>query len=205
VHVWKADLEKVSDELSEYLSEEEWLRARRITGERTRMRWRRSRGLLRALLGAYLEQSPTELQLATGHRGKPALQAAGAQLSFNLSHSRRFALLAVRRNGEVGVDIEVVRELPANAVALAERAFGNLETRREHLDGSSCRREFMRAWTRREAELKCHGTGFGSPLETPVGEPWVQELEPGPGLAGAVACASPASELRCWEWPPEGS
>jgi 4'-phosphopantetheinyl transferase len=205
LHVWKADLESVEDELGDCLSEQERDRARRIEGQRERTRWRRSRGLLRTLLSSYLEQAPSELRFETGQHGKPALLTDGRQLSFNLSHSRRFALLAVGRDGEVGADLEVVREMGTGVVALAQRAFGSIEAGRiEQLDRASQGREFLRAWTRREAELKRRGLGLSRARETAAGRPWIYELELGSELVGAIACARRASEVCCWEWPPGG-
>jgi 4'-phosphopantetheinyl transferase len=205
LHVWRADLESVEDELGDCLSEQEQDRARRIEGQRERRRWRRSRGLLRTVLSLYLEQPPSELLFVTRHRGKPALSGAGRQLFFSLSHSRRFALLAISRDGEVGADLEVLRDVGADVVALAERAFGSIDARHvEQLDRASRSRAFLCAWTRREAELKLRGSGLGGTRETRGGRPWIHELELGSGLLGAIAYERSASELCCWEWPPGG-
>ena len=68
-------------------------RAARILSERNRTLWIRSRGVLRALLGRYLERDPRELRFVLGPHGKPALgregMDAGEDLRFNLSHSGR--------------------------------------------------------------------------------------------------------------------
>jgi 4'-phosphopantetheinyl transferase len=205
LHVWKADLERADDELGECLCEQEQTRARLIAGPREQTLWRRSRGLLRTLLGSYLGQPPAQLEFVRGPHGKPSLRTVGEELQFSLSHSRQFALVTVCRGGEVGVDVEVVREPTFEVVRLAERAFGKHEAEGlQLLDPDSRGREFMRKWTRREAELKCRGTGLGWAVEQ-IEEPWVHELTLGSRLAGAVACECPIEQLRYWEWPPSGT
>ena len=63
-------------------------------------------------------------------------------------------------------------------------------------------RELLRAWVRREAALKCLGTGLGAPHPAAADKaPWVTELEVGAGATAAVAAAAAPSELRCWRWP----
>ena len=63
--------------------------------------------------------------------------------------------------GPVGVDVEVPRRA-IDEVALAARAFGPAEARRlEGLDPAVRAQEFLRAWVRHEAQLKCRGTGIG--------------------------------------------
>src|SRR5271166_4052301 len=100
VHVWRADLQAVPDELAGALCPEERARAGRLLSERDRRLWARSRGVLRALLGQYLRRDPSALRFAAGAHGKPELRddAAGStaafkdgsaklpQPSFNLSH-----------------------------------------------------------------------------------------------------------------------
>jgi 4'-phosphopantetheinyl transferase len=224
VHVWRADLEAVADDMHGLLSPEERVRARRLLSQRDRQRWIRARGVLRALLGRYLQNDPTTLRFAAGTHGKlELLDAAGGsaaasaptsaklpRLSFNLSHSGGLALYAFTKTGAVGIDVEVARR-PINEIAIAARALGQAEARRlEALDPPVREREFLRAWVRHEAELKCVGTGIGrAATGTADPRPWMAELEVGPHAAGAVAVAEPSRELpvrhldlSCWEWVP---
>src|SRR4029077_6240816 len=128
------------------------------------------------------------------------------QMSFNLSHSRHVALYAFAQEGEVGVDVQLSRRGAARGAigdaALAVCAFG--ATQAQRLDGLSQaarEREFLRLWTRREAALKCAGTGFaGRGANAPERQLWIAELDVGAGAAGAVAIEQPARELRSWEW-----
>jgi 4'-phosphopantetheinyl transferase len=199
VPVWRADLDGVSDDLGGLLCAEERARAEGIL--RARTRWMRSRGVLRALLGRYLEEDPRALRFTTGAHGKPALTTPSSPLSFNLSPSGGLGLYAFTRAGEVGVDVELPRRA-LNQLALAARAFGEGEARRlQALDQALRRRELLRAWTQHEARLKWAGSGIGADRGgAGEREPWVGELELGEQGAGAVALDEPPGELRCWEW-----
>ncbi len=225
VHVWRADLAAVSPDLGALLSDEERERAERIVNERDGELWRRSRGLLRALLGRYLQLEPSSLRFATGEHGKPALlhdsheppsqsrpaahQSAPTntdRLSFNMSHSDGLALYAFSMAGEVGVDVEVARR-PVDTVAIAARMLGPAQAERlQALDPALRQREFLRAWVCYEAELKCLGVGIGaSPVGNPEHQPWVAEIELGPARArpqhglGPDAAAAVAAEQQARE------
>jgi 4'-phosphopantetheinyl transferase len=215
VDVWRADLTEADDSLADLLSDEELARAQRLLNDRNRLLWTRSRGLLRALLGRYLGESPRALHFVHDARGKPRLSepargpasggptAAGAHvgLSFNLSHSGELALYAFCAGAAVGVDVEA-DDRSIDEVAIAARVLGahTAASLKAITDPAARRREFLRAWTRYEATAKCVGTGIGAgaaeALERRV---WVADLDPGAGAAGAVACEREPSELRCWE------
>ena len=135
VDVWRVDLGAAAAGMEDLLCVEERARGARLVRERHRTLWIRSRGALRALLGRYLDRDPRELRLALGAHGKPALRDGG-DLRFNLSHSSELMLVAVTAGREIGVDLECARERYTAA--------------------------FMRAWTMREAAVKCLGTGLGS-------------------------------------------
>jgi 4'-phosphopantetheinyl transferase len=201
VDVWRADLDAAGDEVVASLSDDERERAARFAREQDGIRWARAHGILRALLGLYLDVDPHALRFVTGRHGKPALP--DAQLRFNLSHSAGAALCAFALGREVGVDVELPRRA-LDAVALARRAFGDDEARRlEALDPATRARELLRLWTRHEALLKCQGTGIAGALPLGAGRPapWVVELDaPAPGAAAALALDGPPCELRCFEW-----
>lgn len=73
-------------------------------------------------------------------------------LYFNISHSRRFSMLAVSEN-EIGIDIEM-HETPRNK--LIEHCF----TKEEQAFAKMSTENFLRVWTAKEAVLKFLGTGF---------------------------------------------
>src|ERR1700677_2321547 len=66
VHVWRADLRAVDDELGELLCEQELARAERLLSHSDRVRWTRCRGVLRALLARYLGLDPRALEFSLG-------------------------------------------------------------------------------------------------------------------------------------------
>src|SRR5580700_2071421 len=188
IDVWRADLSAAENYgLAELLCVEERARAERILDERKRALWARSRGVLRALLGRYLNADPRELRFELGPHGKPALALRGQArqipvLRFNLSHAGALMLLAVTAEREVGVDVEHAHERYSA--------------------------EFLRAWTMREAAVKCLGTGLGSAPITGEGSPgavlWTAELDAGPRTTASLAVeGEQACELRCWDWPAE--
>jgi len=202
--VWRADLTAVAEDLGKLLCSEERARAERMVDERNGELWRRSRGLLRELLGRHLQLEPSSLRFSTGEHGKPALaDDTSPTVDFNMSHSGQLALYAFSDAGAVGVDVEVARR-PTDEVAIAARVLGASEAARlRALDPETRRQEFLRAWTRYEAELKCLGTGIGgTDGGTEGARPWVADLALGHGAAGAVSSERPARELRCWGWRP---
>ncbi|MGH2865631.1 MAG: 4'-phosphopantetheinyl transferase family protein [Solirubrobacteraceae bacterium] len=214
VHVWRAELTTVAASLGELLCEQERARAKRIANTRDGELWRRSRGLLRELLGRYLDVDPVSLQFVVGEHGKPRLadppdqpRSDGGPPAFNMSHSGELAVYAFSDAGAVGVDVEVARR-SLNEVAIAARMLGADEARRlQALDPHARQREFLRAWTCYEAELKCLGVGLGGREEERLRalaggqRPWTEQLQTGnDDRAAAVATERPASELRCWEW-----
>jgi 4'-phosphopantetheinyl transferase len=230
LHVWRVDLTVVPAPLASLLSEEELARAAQMPSERGRELWSRSRGVLRTLLGRYLRTEAIAVGLRVDEHGKPTLSgehAASPPLFFNLSHSQQLALYAFTATGPVGVDVEVARRAdaspspstgsnrggtdeprrpPTDHVALARRAFGE-EPARKLLALEPARREgeFLRLWTRHEAELKRRGTGIGGGFEhgahRPGYAPSIVELDIGPHAAAALAHDPRVSELRLWEWP----
>jgi 4'-phosphopantetheinyl transferase len=197
--VWRADLEAVGDGPSELLDDRERERAAGMIRGGDRLLWARARGVLRALLGRYLQSDPAMLRFASGPHGKPAL-ADHERLFFNLSHSGQVALYAVTDTGAVGIDVEVARR-SRDVLALAMRAFGASQAERlAALEPPLREREFLRLWTRREAALKCGGTGIGVTGSAASPELWTAELEIGGRAAAAIACHAAPSALCVWEW-----
>jgi 4'-phosphopantetheinyl transferase len=205
VHVWRADLAKVDDELAGLLSAGELTRADGFPRARDGKLWARGRGVLRALLGRYLQRDPRTLRFVAGAHGKPELldDRRRSATSFNLSHSGELAVYALTTVGRVGVDVEVARR-PIDAVALAARAFGRDSAERlESLDPDRRQREFLRAWVRHEAALKLAGRGIGAAdpaAGAPREAPWIAELEIAGCAAAAVALDAAPAQLCCREW-----
>ena len=171
VHVWKVALDVSEETLSEYLkvlSREECLRAEGMKMAGHRSRYVASRGVLRRLLGAYLDRPSESLKFDYLERGKPILpdQSGPDGLRFNLSHSRELTLVAVAVGQVIGVDVEYVRKLDRQD-RIVERFFSPEEI--EAIKGFSepeRRVAFFSCWTRKEAYLKAIGAGLGLPLNS---------------------------------------
>lgn len=226
VHVWRATLDLKAgglQSLQQTLSADERVRAGRFHFQRDREHFIVGRGLLRTLLGRYLETDPGQLRFCYSPHGKPALawEANRNRLRFNLSHSRGLALYAVTRARELGVDIEFIRPEPADE-EIAERFFSPREVAALRALPSNMQREaFFNCWTRKEAYIKARGEGLTLRLDqfdvtlTP-GEPaallstngdpqeasrWaLKNLAPGPGYGAALAVEGDNWRLKCWQW-----
>jgi 4'-phosphopantetheinyl transferase len=202
VDVWSVDLAAAArGDGRTLLSDDERERAARFARPEDGERWVAARGILRALLGAYADADPRALRFEAGLHGKPRL-AGEDRLHFNLSHSGDVALYALALEREVGVDVELPRRA-VDHVAIARRILGDGEAERlQALDPPAREREFLRAWVRWEAALKCRGTGIGGAEQPQAGhEPWIRELELGAPGAAAVAVAGGPVAVRCWRWP----
>jgi 4'-phosphopantetheinyl transferase len=163
IHVWRAGLTLTSDEESRRiasLSPDERERAYRFVVARARTQFVAARSTLRAILGRYLGRAPQEVRFVLGPVGKPSLADVSPSLYFNLSHSHEVALVAVTPCGEIGVDVEHVRDM-ATRDAMAERFFHPSEVATlQALPPDLRAHGFFNAWTRKEAFLKATGKGI---------------------------------------------
>lgn len=214
LHVWQANLESLADEIAMCLCDEELARAAGFLRDTNRRIWMRARGVLRVLLGCYLERDPRSLRFDTGKHGKPFLvpPSGGAgkedwaetehgqprELRFNLSHSGSVALIAISATSDVGVDVELARDR-IDVVGLAAHVFGAAEGRRLGALGPSlAQREFLRRWVAHEADLKCHGVGLLAPPLPGSRVAWRRILDiDQPDGSAAVATTTRPSEVRC--------
>ncbi|MEZ4735009.1 MAG: 4'-phosphopantetheinyl transferase superfamily protein [Caldilineaceae bacterium] len=170
VHVWQVSLQQpaaVVTALHRLLNEEEAQRAARFHFPADQRRFTIGRGLLRLLLGRYLEAQPAQLHFAYNAYGKPQLAVVGAvpPLHFNLSHSGEIALYAFTRHYHLGIDVEQMR---ANLEwdALAQHVFSPHEQATlARLPVAEQLPAFFRCWTRKEAFIKARGMGLSLPLD----------------------------------------
>src|SRR4051812_31797653 len=109
VHVWSASPAVGGEQRSRLfalLTPEEQQRAARYLHQLSKEQYVVARGLLRILLGRYLDLAPTNVRFTSGPQGKPFLASASVGLHFNISHTNGMILLAFTRSGQVGVDVE---------------------------------------------------------------------------------------------------
>jgi 4'-phosphopantetheinyl transferase len=191
IHVWHAALDRDVNSLSQLelaLSADEKARADRFHFANDRKRFVAARGLLRELLGKYLQQTPASLEFSHGKHGKPSLSGANVSsgLCFNLSHSAGMAVYAIARERNLGVDVEHVRpEFGGEDIAkryFSAREVSDLKT----LPAEAKAEGFFHCWTRKEAYLKATGMG----LQIPLGSFAVSLLpdEPAQFLEGVEPC-----------------
>lgn len=124
------------------------------------------RAPLVALLSGYLDMPESAVALDEDARGKPFLAHStnvggdGASLEFNWSHSGDYALAALSRRGEVGVDIERLGK-NLRALEIARRFFESGEADAlSALDPDARDRAFIGLWCAKEAVLKAVGEGL---------------------------------------------
>jgi 4'-phosphopantetheinyl transferase len=231
IHVWRAELNVNAanlDRFREFLDVEELARARRFRFEPDRGHFIAAHGILRAILGHYLDAEPCGLRFRTNAYGKPALIGGSDRPapSFNMSHSSGLALYAFSRGREVGIDLERISpEFPYRQIAESffsqseQQTFGSLPVGKQV-------EAFFICWTRKEAYLKATGRGLSVPLdgaECSVGidEPvlnlrgcrgpgplsmWsFRQLIPADGYTAALAVEGSGWQLRCFRWPDQAT
>ncbi len=158
VHVWTCDLSPDVTALAALLSDDDHVRAGRFRFDIHRRRFIAGRGTARRLLGAYVGRDPTVLRFEYEPLGRPRLAGGGA--SFNISHCDDRMMIAIRRHGDVGIDVERLRPV-ADAETIAVTYFRPEEAERIRLLAEPERSHlFLRHWTRREAVGKFLGQGL---------------------------------------------
>jgi 4'-phosphopantetheinyl transferase len=171
VHVWRASLDcdgRVLHQFGETLTPDEKARASRFAFQPDRDSYIAARGVLRELLGRYLNRAPSEIEFEYGPQGKPALRSGSSArpVQFNVSHSHGMALFAFAVGRQVGVDVELVRADFAGE-KIAERFFSSQEVKELRSLPVTMRDEgFFRCWTRKEAYIKARGEGLQIPLKS---------------------------------------
>lgn len=211
VHLWLLDTSQSVPDMA-LLSEEERCRCWRFQSDALRNRFVVVHGVLRLLLGHYLNLPPQRITFVSNSYGKLALDRAGLQ--FNLSYSQHLALLGFTRNGAIGVDIERIQPID-EMEAIAALCFSPDEQRVWHqLQPAERLHVFYGIWTRKEAVIKALGMGLSYPLQqfTVLAAPCTIKIEEQPLLlldivpndlfAAALAVEAPAVALKCWRWKP---
>lgn len=172
-HVWIFDLSPSSERfatLRSRLSPDELKRADRFRFEKDQISFASARGHLRECLGGYLGQDPCALIFQYNSFGKPLLSSQRSgdlpKLDFNVSHSHGLALIAVTREGDVGVDIEQIRS-SVMGERIADRFFSPAEVASlTRIPAEGQADAFFACWTRKEAYIKARGDGLSRSLDT---------------------------------------
>jgi 4'-phosphopantetheinyl transferase len=228
VHIWCASLDvppETSARLYATLTPDERTRSARFQFARDQQRFIVARGVLRSLLGRYLQTEPSQIRFVYNEFGKPDLSLEFAsRLKFNLSHSAGLALIAIAAASHVGVDLEYIRT-QSDYVDIARHFFSAAEVGYlTRLPSQLCAETFLSCWTKKEAYLKARGQGLAVPLnsfsvplatdpahtrvdlhvpsnDSAPAERWsLYTLRPAPGYAGALAIEGTGWRLRQWQW-----
>ena len=164
VHIWTWKQEVVWDALSHLereLSPDEWRRVRRCSSNRIARRFIVRRGMLRRILGLYLNLPPHQVELIYNAHGKPFVGPdCSPPVQFNMSDSGELVALAVGAGSPLGIDIERLSPI-SDHDALAFSILSEPELKQLNQAVASMRTDvFFRLWTRREAIAKAEGTGL---------------------------------------------
>jgi len=223
VHVWEFPLRisgSAQTALEKCLSEDEQGRMRRFHALRDGQRFAAAHGMLRSILATYTGCPRSQLKFITSEFGKPRLAGSNSGLRFNLSHSRERALLGVRRDREIGVDIEAIKQ-DVECEKLAKRFFSDREQETLlQMNGEAQIRAFFRCWTCKEAFLKAQAVGLSRSLESfdidlqcerarlaatrpdaSEAERWsIVEINAAPGYAAAICIEGRAETIRLFRY-----
>ena len=207
VHIWGLHLPDMvgrMDRLYSILNAEEQAKAGRFYREADRQSSIASRGALRVLLAGYMGLSADEIGFDYSENGKPFIPAS--DMAFNVSHSGAWFVLAIGRNGRIGVDIEAVRR-DMDVSAIAVRYFTPEENELIKNAGDP-HPLFFRLWARKEAYVKACGSAlfrelssFGVPPADGEKDGWFfYDLEAGSRHAAAVVTDQPIRHLPCYDF-----
>lgn len=228
LHVWRASLDQTSETiraLHTTLCDEEKARAERFHYPGGREYYIVGRGVLRDILGRYLDLDPSRLSFSYSSHGKPALAESSGSLPirFNLAHSGLLVVYAFILGRDIGIDIEKNRPDFAGQ-RIADRFFSSREAYTlRTLPKDQREAGFLNCWTRKEAYIKARGEGLSFPLDAfdvslEPGEPakllatqgdegeaarWSMfALDTEPDYAAAVAVEGQGHTVRRYLWGP---
>jgi 4'-phosphopantetheinyl transferase len=209
VHVWRVEHNAEKPNAQKWrnvLAEEERKHADRFCFEADRHSYTVTRGILRTLLGKYLQLAPKALILTAGRFGKPGLSESQNEkrIAFNVSHSGHYSLLVFGIDVQLGVDVEHVRTRN-NIVEVAKTIFSQGEYANfMSLSDLDRDRAFFRAWTRKEAFVKGIGEGLSIPLdhvEIDGTDEWsLHDICVHDDYAAALAVKAKNIDLRLWDF-----
>lgn len=189
VELWWVALDDFpSESYLPLLAPDEIARAARFHFDRDRHHYIVGRGVLRTLLGQYLEQPPAHIAIGYSPHHKPML--ASGPLHFNIAHSGGLALMAFCAAAPVGVDVEAHRadvnwrEIVPLVYTPAEQTWLFAHPPAEQFT------RFYTLWARKEAFLKARGDGLiGDPANVtllPHSNGAITPIPPEPSMAWVV-------------------
>jgi 4'-phosphopantetheinyl transferase len=152
------ELVSLTPYLCSLLNKSEQAKANEFHFIEDKQRYILARGLLRVLLGCYLDIRPENLQFNFNMYGKPYL--IDHDIHFNISHSKDMVLFAFNRHNPVGVDIEYSAK-KYDIKNIAKNFFSEKEYQLlKNLDALAGNRLFYDMWTAKESYIKAIGMGL---------------------------------------------
>jgi 4'-phosphopantetheinyl transferase len=230
VHVWAVPLDvsqRTYDGLLATLSLDEPARTAAYRFDEPRRRYVVTRGVLRQLLGKYLCEQASVIELIVDKDQKPRLASKyeSTGINFNVSHSGDLALIGFAHGCEIGIDVEELREV-SHLEHIVRKFFHPAETSEVLAAAADARNvAFLRCWTGKEAVLKALGKGivadlpsFRIPLEhdargwieyregpSRTSRCWLEQLDPCDNYLAAVACVESTRAVRAYTFEPSNA
>lgn len=164
LHVWILDLALDRESLcicEGLLAPEEWRKVRRYYSRQLARRFIVRRGLLRSILGNYLDYPPKEVMFVFSAQGKPSLAPElSSDLQFSVSDSSEKAAIAVGLGEPIGIDIERLRPVQLDGGLDSCLAVQGKRPPAASPAAEDMVFDFFQAWTRHEALAKAEGVGL---------------------------------------------
>ncbi len=160
LHIWRYTVNEqdyIAEQTNPILSVEETEKSKRFVREEHTINYVCNHRFVRNVLAVYLNILPSEIKFSITDLGKPFIE--NSNLFFNVSHSKNQALLAISKDGEVGVDIEYMKDLQ-DAITFSNYSFSDEEKAMIFKNKEIDKDVLFTFWTFKEAYIKATGTGL---------------------------------------------
>lgn len=180
LHIWSYEVDENEYHLEKtdpLLSEEEKIRCSKYINEAEKIRYTCNHRFVRKVLAKYLNLPAAHVEFSVAELGKPFVK--NSNLFFSYSYRTTFALLAISKEHEVGVDIEKIKVLQ-DAPTFASFSFSERE---KEIIFKSAAENFQDTlftfWTFKEAIIKALGVGLNADLtQIDLSDFFYSELNP---------------------------
>ena len=160
LHIWRYNVNEQdygAEKTNPILSVEEREKATRFIQEHHAIKYVCNHRFIRNVLAAYLNCLAAEIKFSHTALGKPYIE--NSKLFFNLSHRNEYGLLAIFKDGEVGVDIEYIKDLQ-DVATFSSYSFSEQEKAMIFRDNKTNPEILFTFWAFKEAYIKATGTGL---------------------------------------------
>nr|WP_321223484.1 4'-phosphopantetheinyl transferase superfamily protein [uncultured Psychroserpens sp.] len=152
---------KLVPKLTNYLNDTEKLRAKKYHFDKDRNQFIITRSLLKFILAQRAGLSITNIHIEIDTNRKPYL-TTNQSICFNVTHANDYALILVRDDKNVGIDVEYLNA-DFNFTEMLKDIYSDLEIDTV-LHSTYKTHSFFKLWTRKEAIVKAIGTGISDDL-----------------------------------------